>query len=194
MNQHDEFDFGPHDELGRMIENKAYAEPNPALTQRIMDGLRPKRLGWFKILAARLTIPMTISFSPLTASLVAVCLILSGSLFLNTWSHRQQPTMSTEQLASRIPVVFRFQAADARSVAVMGSFNHWDPKGYEMMQDPETGNWMLQVELSPGKHDYVFLVDGKTIAPDPQADISKADDYGHRNSILFVKGNNGHRI
>ena len=194
MNQHDKFDFGPHDELGRMIGNKPYVEPDPALTQRIMDGLRPKRHGWFKVLAARLTTPMSVSFSPLTASLAVVCLILSGSLLFNARFHNQPTALSTGRPTNSVPVVFRFQAADARSVAVMGSFNRWDPKGYEMMQDPETGNWKLRVELSPGKHDYVFLVDGKTIAPDPQADISKADDFGHKNSILFVKGNNGHRI
>lgn len=194
MNQHDKFDFGPHDELGRMIGDKAYVEPDPALTQRIMDGLRPKRRGWFKVLAARLTTPMTVSFSPLTASLAVVCLILSGSLLFNARFHSQPTAISTGRPTNSVPVVFRLQAADARSVAVMGSFNRWDPNGYEMMQDPETKKWKLRVELPPGKHDYVFLVDGKTIVPDPQADISKADDFGHKNSILFVKGNNGHRI
>lgn len=194
MNQHDEFDFGPRDDLGRMIGSKAYVEPSPALTQRIMDRLRPKRLGWFRVLAARLTTPMTISFSPLTASLALVCLILSGSLLLNMQFRNQPTAISTGVPTNSVPVVFRFQAADARSVAVMGSFNRWDPQGYEMMQDPETGDWNLRVDLAPGKHDYVFLVDGKTIVPDPQADISKADDYGHKNSIIFIKGNNGHRI
>ena len=194
MNQHDEFDFGPHDELGRMIENKAYVEPSPALTQRIMDGLRPKRLGWIRVLAARLTTPMTVSFSPLTATLAAVCLILSGSLLFNMRIHNQPTAISTGLPTNSVPVMFRLQASDAQSVAVMGSFNHWDPKGYEMIQDSVTGDWTIRLELAPGKHDYVFLVNGETITPDPHADISKPDDYGHQNSVVFVKGHNGHQI
>lgn len=194
MNQHEEFDWGTHDELGLMIERKRYIEPDAGLTQRIMDGLRPKRRGWIRTMADRMTAPMTVSFSPLTASLAIVCLILSGSLLFNMRFHNQPIAISTGIPTNSVPVVFRLQASDAQSVSVMGSFNHWDPKGYEMIQDPVTGDWTIRLELAPGKHDYVFLVNGETITPDPHADISKPDDYGHQNSIVFVKGHNGHQI
>lgn len=194
MAYHDESDWGPRDELGLMIEKKPYVEPDPGLSQRIMSGLRPKRQGWLRKFYIRLTTPFTLSVSPLTASVAAAVMIISGGIFFKAMTPDHSPALISGQLSSHVPVVFRLQAPQARSVSVIGSFNHWNPKGYEMSQDPETGNWSIGVDLSPGKHDYVFLVNGKEITPDPQADISKADDYGHRNSTLFVKGHNGQEI
>jgi Glycogen recognition site of AMP-activated protein kinase len=194
MIHHDESEWGPRDELGRMIAQQPYMEPGSGLVQRIMSDLRPKRQGWLKSAFTRITTPIPLSISPLTASAAVAVLILSGGFFFKATNHEQPPSFTQKALNGHVPVVFRFQAPEARSVSVIGTFNHWDPKGYEMVQDPETGNWSIGVELSPGKHDYVFLVNGKEIAPDPHADISKADDYGHRNSIRFVKGRNGQKI
>lgn len=194
MAHHDESDWGPHDELGLMIEKKPYVEPDPGLSQRIMSNLRPKRPGWLKSVYLRLTTPFTLSMSPLTASVAAAFMIISGGFFFKAMTPDDSVSLTSRQMSSHVPVVFRFQAPQASSVSVIGTFNHWNPKGYEMSRDPETGNWSIGIDLSPGKHDYVFLVNGKEIAPDPQADVSKADDYGHRNSTVFVKGHNGQEI
>jgi len=194
MSHHDESDWGPRDLLGLMIERKPYIEPDPGLSKKIMGGLSPKRSGWLRKITLRMTTPMTLSVSPLTASMAAVFLIFSGGFFYNLTLHDQSPSFPTTQVNGHVPVIFRLKDPEARSVSVIGTFNHWDPKGYEMVQDPESGNWTISVDLSPGKHDYVFLVNGKEITPDPHAAISKMDDYGHRNSILLIKGKNGQTI
>lgn len=194
MSHHDEASWGPHDELGLMIGEKPYVKPPLGLSRRIMSGISPKHPGWLRKLYMRMTTPMTFSLSPLTASVAAAFLILSGGYMYNAIIHGHLRSPTTRQVSGHVPVVFRYQVPEARSVSVIGTFNHWDSKGYEMVQGPETGSWTIRVDLPPGKHDYVFLVNGKEIAPDPHADISKADDYGHRNSILFIKGNNGQKM
>ena len=195
MSNKDDFDWGARDELGKMIGLKAYSDPDPALTGRIMGGLRPKHRGWFKTFCMHMFTPRRLSLSPVMASAAAVFLILSGGLLFNTGIFDQAADAPVIVPAThQVPVVFRLRAADAQSVAVIGSFNRWNPKGHEMVLDPETGDWTIRVNLSPGKHDYVFLVDGQQITSDPNADICKADEYGHQNSILFVKGPNGQKI
>lgn len=195
MSHKDEFDWGARDELGKMIGLKAYTDPDPALTRRIMSGLRPKHRGWFKTFWLQMITPKRLSLSPMMASVAAAFLILSGGLLFNAGIFDQASDAPAILPAnSQIPVVFRFRAAEAQSVSVMGSFNHWNPKGHQMLLDPESGDWTIRVNLSPGKYDYVFLVDGEQITSDPHADIFKADEYGHQNSILFVKGPNGQQI
>ena len=76
----------------------------------------------------------------------------------------------------------------------MGSFNNWDPEGYEMTQDPDTGLWTLQLSLDAGRHEYVFWVDNQRIAPDPDADMVREDDFGNRNSVLFITDSHGQSI
>ena len=194
MENSEEFNWGPQDDLGRLIEKKAYMKPDPGLVNRIMQDLRPKKRGLIRTLFLWLKTPMTVSVSPLTASLAAAFLILSAGWVFQAVPPNRTPDSAPRASAGHVPVVFRFRAADAQTVSVMGSFNHWDPKEHAMVRDPETGDWILRVNLSPGKHDYVFLVNGEKIASDPHADIYKADEYGNQNSILFVKGPNGQKI
>ena len=195
MSNKDDFDWGAQDELGKMIGLKPYTEPDPALTSRIMGGLRPKHRGWFKTFYMHMITPMRLSLSPMMASVAAAFLILFGGLLFNAGIfHKASDAPAILQANSQVPVVFRFRAAEAQSVSVIGSFNRWNPKSHEMVLDPESGDWTIRINLSPGKHDYVFLVDGEQITSDPHADIYKEDEYGHQNSILFVKGPNGQKI
>lgn len=62
---------------------------------------------------------------------------------------------------------FFCHAPQARTVALVGDFNGWDPAATPMMRQPD-GNWMTGLELSHGYHQYHFLVDGKPTL-DPNA-------------------------
>ena len=65
------------------------------------------------------------------------------------------------------PVSFFCSAPKARSVFLMGDFNGWDPSSLPMQREAG-GWWYLQVQLGPGHHRYLFLVDGKpTLDPHP---------------------------
>jgi len=57
------------------------------------------------------------------------------------------------------PVHFYYANPGARSVNLIGHFNHWDPKTHPMLRQPD-GWWFIEVQLSHGHHHYLFLVDG----------------------------------
>jgi len=55
---------------------------------------------------------------------------------------------------------FSYVAPAAREVFLAGSFNDWDPKATPMVKDAE-GDWDVAVTLTPGRHEYKFVVDGE---------------------------------
>jgi len=59
-----------------------------------------------------------------------------------------------------------------------------------MWYSVEAGAWMLEAELPPGDHEYLFLVNGERLVPDPLAPLTRDDGFGNRNSIMFVVGEN----
>ncbi len=191
MNEKDMNQWGPHDELGRQIGKVPYEEPAPDLVQRIMAPLEPKQPGmgqkvirWFKA-------PLDLKISRALASIIVLLLLLPYGYDLYRAQVRENQKTAINGHQATTPVMFYFTGNEARSVAVMGSFNHWNPKGHELARHPETGRWSLAIDLPPGKHDYVFIVNGDKVYQDPAADMVVEDDFGQRNSVLFVKGHNG---
>jgi 1,4-alpha-glucan branching enzyme len=49
---------------------------------------------------------------------------------------------------------------DDKSVRLVGDFNDWDIASLPMQRQPD-GCWFVQVPLTHGHHQYVFLVDGE---------------------------------
>lgn len=130
----------------------------------------------------------TISFSPLKiapAFALAVMLLLLAVL-----EKENHDTVGLHQGEEEKRVVsFVFYSPQAQSVAVVGSFNDWTPKGGEMRRQ-ENGSWTLTLPLGSGRYSYVFLVNGQSLEPDPKAAMGEDDGFGTRNSILIVEKNN----
>jgi len=194
MMLHDIHPERTNDDIGRLIGMMPYQQPDPGLPDRIMAQLRPARPGVLKRIYRWSRTPMTFSVSP-AFGMLALCLLVlpAGLVFLNSY-HAQAPELLSRQGDGQTPVFFQFKDSAAQSVSVIGTFNNWDPKGYEMSRNPVTGDWVFKTKLAPGKHDYVFLVDGEKVYTDPNADLHQKDEYGNSNSVLFVKGNNGQKI
>jgi 1,4-alpha-glucan branching enzyme len=57
------------------------------------------------------------------------------------------------------PINFSCVAPSAKTVAIMGDFNDWDPNATPMKRQPD-GGWVAQVPLTHGHHTYLFVVDG----------------------------------
>jgi 1,4-alpha-glucan branching enzyme len=55
------------------------------------------------------------------------------------------------------PVKFQVEAAEGSAVFLAGSFNHWDAKSLPMKRNGD-GLYSADVSLSPGRHEYKFLV------------------------------------
>ncbi len=57
------------------------------------------------------------------------------------------------------PINFFCAAPEAEAVYLMGDFNDWSPSSHPM-EWRKDGWWSLQVPLSHGHHEYLFLIDG----------------------------------
>lgn len=81
----------------------------------------------------------------------------------------------------------RFVLVDstARSVSVVGDFNGWRRDQTPLNAASKPGVWSVSLPLSPGRHEYAFIVDGKRWVIDP-ASIASSDEFGTESSVLLV--------
>lgn len=94
-------------------------------------------------------------------------------------------TSAVASSGDREVVRFELSAPNASRVALVGSFNEWNPIATPLVRDQATGKWMVSVPLAPGRHVYAFVVDGDVKA-DPSAPRAADDDFGSKNSVVFV--------
>lgn len=81
-------------------------------------------------------------------------------------------------------VDFILDAAEAAGVALVGSFNEWDPLLHPMQRGAD-GAWKTTISLAPGVYEYKFLVDGHW-QEDPRNAHTRPNPYGSVNSIVAV--------
>lgn len=117
-----------------------------------------------------------------TAALVFIVILLGGILQLQK---RHMVISSTDSKGSAISVKFNFYAPEAKMVSIAGDFNRWSIEEGRMMKQ-DNGVWTIEVPLKPGTHHYMFVVDGKTWVPDPNAELYRDDGFGNKNSVLRV--------
>ena len=176
------------------IHKLPYKKPPPGMAEKVLRSLAPKKLSWWRRFYIWFQTPKTFSFSPFAlAPALAAMLILTFTISFYL-KEITPPGLKPDGDKNLVPVFLTFRDKKAASVSVIGTFNHWSPKGYEMQYSKELGAWTLKLELAPGSHDYVFLIDKKTPLPDPQAEFTKEDGFGNRNSVLFVKNDYGRKI
>ncbi len=72
----------------------------------------------------------------------------------------------------------------AHKVCVAGSFNEWKPDSTPL-RAVGGGRWRGDLALKPGRHEYLFVVDGQWL-PDPNATETVSNPYGGKNSVLTV--------
>ena len=80
---------------------------------------------------------------------------------------------------------FRLYAPQAKKVSLAGSFNNWDTKTTSAKKDKD-GNWMIKVDLKPGKYEYKFFVDGSWWN-DPSCNNLVTNNFGSQNCILELR-------
>ena len=179
--------------LAARVKRLPDLDPPAILLPSVMQAVRMKRRPWWYRLHKWASAPMSITFTPLrvlpaAAMLVAVCL---ASVFYLTLRDNRSFNLHEAQLQSSayrgpnmVPVSFSLHMPDAGSVAVVGSFNDWHPKECSMHRDREM--WTVTLHLPSGRYEYAFMVDGKSIVPDPGANIYQDDGFGNQNAVLIV--------
>lgn len=164
--------------------------------QRLAEALRsepaprrPHRLAW-------LVEPRSFAVPPLTtiamaAGLVGIGVITGIAINRDGRAAAEQPPAVAvvhpqlpDSVASRT-VKFVLIAPQASRVSVVGDFNGWDAAAAPAERQAD-GTWVAFVNLAPGRHEYVFVLDGRHFVPDPNAPIAPDDGYGQRNSVAIV--------
>lgn len=82
------------------------------------------------------------------------------------------------------PINFFCVAPEAKTVAIVGDFNGWNPAVNLMVRSLD-GNWMGQIALAHGHHHYWFLVDGQPVL-DPRAQGVSRNEKNERVSLMSV--------
>jgi 1,4-alpha-glucan branching enzyme len=71
----------------------------------------------------------------------------------------------------------------AAKVAVAGDWNGWKP---EAMKKQKDGSYAVTLQISPGRHEYKFILDGNWVH-DPDATGVITNIFGSLNSVAVVK-------
>ena len=140
--------------------------------KRLLAPSRGARLGQFAVVAA-------------TAVVFLVVGTILGGRF--AFGPREAATRPAEGLAAAETrgasrVLFVIPAPNAHSVAVLGTFNNWEPTPLTKNKD---GIWETSLSLAPGRYEYAFVIDGRWLGQDPQAD-EYVHSFGEYNSVRYV--------
>ena len=90
------------------------------------------------------------------------------------------------------PVEFSCHAPDAKAVFVAGTFNEWKLDAAPLHNHPPNAKWIGTLPLSPGRHEYKFVVDGQWCCEPGTTDESRdnpeycPNPFGTMNRILEV--------
>lgn len=171
--------------LARSIGSLPGQEPPPGLSTCIMRHIQPRRRSVPLRIWHWLRLPRTVTFTPmqLIPAAAAVLALLVMLPLIQSMSGNGEP--SGHQVRTT-PIRFTLSESQASSVALIGSFNQWDPNGFEMKPAPNGNGWVLEVELPSGRHEYAYLLDGQKVMADPKAVFTKNDGFGNRNSVILV--------
>ena len=81
-------------------------------------------------------------------------------------------------------VVFTFDAPPGtKTVYLAGTFNGWNPQAHAMKGPDDQGVFRTSMILEKGRHEYKFVLDGKTWVTDPD---NPHRTPGYQNALLFL--------
>lgn len=75
-------------------------------------------------------------------------------------------------------------APEAQSVLLAGDFNSWNPEA-NPLKKASNGLWKTNINLSPGRYEYRFLVDGQW-QNDPGCESYAANPFGEDNCVITL--------
>ena len=180
--------------IAAMIANLPDREPPGDLIHAVMARIQPKKSSRLAILWRRMSVP--VSFVPLriVSAAASLALVLLVVILLAGRGPDQTSVTSLPRAenGSERTVVFTLNMPDASRVELIGTFNQWKPGDSVMTWDESRKAWVLSLDLTKGRYEYAFLVDGEKVVPDPDALVYRDDGFGNKNSILIVERNNGH--
>lgn len=167
--------------------------PPPDLTAAVMQRVKPKKPTWRTRLRHKWR--MALAARPIRLVPVGVMMVLVAAAafhFTGQLDNQSEPVavpsnaMTVHQTIAHRTVVFQLVNPMANDVAVIGTFNNWDPEGYRMHRADTDSPWVLSLDLAFGQYVYAFLIDDQWVVPDPQSLWQQDDGFGNLNSKLIV--------
>ncbi|MFQ5679866.1 MAG: glycoside hydrolase family 13 [Gemmatimonadota bacterium] len=135
--------------------------------------------------------PRPVRVAPL-AGLAAAAVVALAVLLPRTGGPTAGPPIGPAALTGAagtsvqsVYVQFLLDAPAASSVSLAGDFTDWTPQ-VELQDLDGDGIWTALVPLTPGVHEYMFVVDGSTWVTDPYAERYADDGFGNRNAVLAI--------
>jgi hypothetical protein len=130
--------------------------------------------------------PQVIRVRPAVAAAALVILAVSATWLATRFASPAADESTVVATAPTVFVRFELSAPEAQTVGLVGSFNEWSGEATPLIRSPDTGVWSATVPLIPGKHEYLFVIDGEQWVPDPQAHAQVDDGFGQTNSVITV--------
>ena len=181
-----------HERLLSEVAHLPRVSASPSLKSDVLSRLAVPTPSVWSRLKERLFRPHTLQWNPAMA--FALCALLIGVfLFRSPGPPTQPPEMVTTSAtappaqAGRVLVRLVYVQPHAKSVAVAGDFNDWQPDP-SVFRKTEDGAWTATLEVKPGRYHYMFVVDDKKWVPDPLAHEYSLDGFGSQNAVLDVSG------
>ncbi|MBN2352538.1 MAG: isoamylase early set domain-containing protein [Spirochaetales bacterium] len=89
--------------------------------------------------------------------------------------------------SSTVTVRLALAAPRARTVAVAGDWNAWNPESDRLFDVNGDGVWEIELHLEKNKeYRYQFIINGESWIPDPRAGLQVEDGFGGTNSVLDI--------
>jgi hypothetical protein len=169
---------------------------HPSFDQRLMERVRAEGSGFYaqRAYTARpwWRTERVFRIAPITgvalAAGIAAIIAVSGIAIGSRISRVAPVTARVEATTGRdtVQIVrFVFVDANAKRVELVGDFNEWAKGTTELTRSGAPGVWVVSVPLSPGRHEYAFIINGSRWVADPFAPKS-SDDFGTESSVIRV--------
>jgi hypothetical protein len=168
---------------------------HPSFDKRLMERVRAEGSTLYPQRAARpwWRTERVFRIAPLTglalAAGIAGIIAVSGIVIGSRISRVTPATASAGATAGRDTVqLVRFVFVDpsAKRVELVGDFNEWAKGTTQLNHSGAPGVWTVSIPLSPGRHEYAFIINGSRWVADPFA-AKSSDDFGTESSVIRVE-------
>jgi len=168
-----------HPDFERRVMDQVHAE-GPALYPATLT-----HQSWWRTARAFNVAPLTALAVAASALLVVATsgMIIGARLTANRVAAAPAAPVSRADTVQLVRFVFVDRQAS--SVQLVGDFNEWTKGATRLSPTGAPGVWAAAVALTPGRHEYAFIVDGKRWVVDPLA-VKSSDEFGTESSVIRV--------
>jgi hypothetical protein len=170
---------------------------NPSFEERLMEkvriegaelypGLGSADASWWR--RKRVVRMSPLSGMALAAGIAGVIAVSSLAIGSRIGAPGEKVAQNVKPAATRDTVqVMRFVFVDSRAstVELVGDFNAWTKGSTALTLSGAPGVWAVSVPLTPGRHEYAFIINGTRWVADPLA-VTTSDDFGTESSVIRV--------